>query len=270
MRLRQLGTSQSIVFFAPPEVHQSIIDLRQKSYEPIDSYDVICWLVEQTCVGIEQIQPLYISQGTDFCRRNQAASDHPNFLVDPNQRDAYLNALRQTEHQTLEQLYKPRIKPKPARISNAFCPEIAGFMKEINNRRRDFRDCGNAVHGSALQEVEQEREVAFEVEAVREVQKPIHFPPLLFPGLHKDIRRFVETGRLAAGRGGYEHAFSALRRTALGLKYGFRSEAITSNLFVSKEFARTVSMPLGRVDDNFIVSGEMLVCYAMAYLDRLF
>lgn len=270
MRLRQLGTSQSIVFFAPPEVHQSIIDLRQKFYEPIDSYDVICWLVEQTCVGIEQIQPLYISQGTDFCRRNQAASDHPNFLVDPNQRDAYLNALRQTEHQTLEQLYKPRIKPKPARISNAFCPEIAGFMKEINNRRRDFRDCGNAVHGSALQEVEQEREVAFEVEAVREVQKPIHFPPLLFPGLHKDIRRFVETGRLAAGRGGYEHAFSALRRTALGLKYGFRSEAITSNLFVSKEFARTVSMPLGRVDDNFIVSREMLVCYAMAYLDRLF
>lgn len=270
MRLRQLGTSQSIVFFAPPEVHQSIIDLRQKSYEPIDSYDVIRWLVEQTCVGIEQIQPLYISQGTDFCRRNQAASDHPNFLVDPNQRDAYLNALRQTEHQTLEQLYKPRIKPKPAKISNTFCPEIAGFMKELNNRRRDFRDLGNAVHGSALQEVEQEREVAFEVEAVREVQKPIHFPPLLFPGLHKDIRRFVETGRLTAGQGGYEHAFSALRRTALGLKYGFRSEAITSNLFVSKEFARTVSMPLGRVDDNFIVSREMLVCYAMAYLDRLF
>ena len=142
-------------------------------------------------------------------------------------------------------------------------------MKELNNRRRDFRDLGNAVHGSALQEVEQEREVAFEVEAVRKVQKPIHYPPLQFPGLHKDIRRFVETGRLAAGCGGYEHAFSALRRTALGLKYGFRSEAMISNLFVSKEFAKTVKMPMGRLNDNFIVSREMLDCFTKAYLDIL-
>ena len=262
MRLRQLGTSQSIVFFALPEVHQSIIDLYQKKYyESIDSYDVICWLVEQTCVGIKQIQPLYISQGTDFCRRSQAASDHPNFLIDANERDACLNALRQSEHQILEQLYKPRIKPKPAKVSNAFCPEISGFMKELNNRRRDFRDLGNAVHGSALQEVEQEREVAFEVEAVREVQKPTHYSPLKFPGLHKDIRRFAETGRLAAGPGGYEHALSALGQTALGLKYGFRREAMTANLFVSKELARTVSMTLGCVNDNFIVSREMLDCH---------
>lgn len=60
MRMRQLAMSQSVVFFAPPEVNHSILDLRnEKAGDHIDSYDVICWLIEQTCSGIEQLQPLY-------------------------------------------------------------------------------------------------------------------------------------------------------------------------------------------------------------------
>src|SRR5438552_681114 len=111
MRLRQLATTQSVVFFAPPEVHQSIVDQRNKRYkDPIDSYDVICWLLQQTCDGIEQLQPLYYSQGADFCRRTQAAVNNPDFLRDTDQRATYLSALRQLERNTLEELYEPRIK----------------------------------------------------------------------------------------------------------------------------------------------------------------
>lgn len=41
MRLRQLGTTQSVSFFVPTEVHQSIADLRHKTiYQDIDSADV--------------------------------------------------------------------------------------------------------------------------------------------------------------------------------------------------------------------------------------
>ena len=255
MRLRQLATSQSVVFFAPPEVHQSILDTREKKNgDPIDSHDVICWLLEQTCSSIEQMQPLYFSHGVDFCRRSQAALDGPDILVKADQRDAYLDALRQPEKQTLEQLYKPRFKSKPATTLGPFSPEIDAFMKELNARRRDFQDTGNAVHGSALQEVEQEREVAFEVEAVREVQKPVHYSPMSFPGLHRSILCFAETGRLAAGSAGCEHVFVALRRTALGQKHGISTYATTSKLFLSKEFTRTVHMPLGRPNDNFLVS----------------
>ena len=259
MRLRQLATSQSVVFFAPPEVHQSILDLRKKKFgDPIDSHDVICWLLEQTCSSIEQIQPLYYSHGADFCRRTQAALDNPDFLVKADQRDAYLDALRQIEKQTLEQQYKPRLKSKPATNLGPFSPDIAAFMRELNTRRKAFQDHGDAVHGSALQEVEQEREVAFEVEAVREVQKPVHYSPMSFSRLHRDIISFAETGRLAAGSGGYEHAFAALRRTALGLKYGIGSEATASRFLVSKEFTRTVNMPLGRPNDNFLVGRTVL------------
>jgi hypothetical protein len=47
-------------------------------------------------------------------------------------------------------------------------------MKELGIRRKAFQDTGNAVHSSALQEVEQEKEVAFEVETICEVQKQEH------------------------------------------------------------------------------------------------
>ena len=163
MRLRQLGTTQSITFFAPPEVHQSIIDLRKKKLsDPLYSYDVVCWLLEQTCHGIEQLQPLYFSQGADFCRRAQAALDYPEFAANSQQREAYLASLRQIEQQTLEQLYGHNTKPKPSTSLGKLSPRIAVFMKELNTRRKGFQDTGNAVHGSALQEVEQEREVAYE------------------------------------------------------------------------------------------------------------
>jgi len=163
MRLRQLGTSQSITFFAPPEVHQSILDLRKKKLgDPLYSHDVIYWLLEQTCSGIEQLQPLYFSQGASFCRRAQAALDHPEFVANPQQREAYLGSLRQVEQQTLEQLYGHNTKAKPSIPLGKLSPRIAVFMKELNTRRKGFQDTGNAVHGSALQEVEQEREVAYE------------------------------------------------------------------------------------------------------------
>lgn len=254
MRLRQLATTQSIVFFAPPEVHQTILDSRKKKHgDPINSFDVIVWLLEQTCDGIEQLQPLYFSQGVDFCRRTQAACDNADFLLDAAQRDTYLNILRQAEQQTLKQLYEPRTKSSSTSFQ-ASSPEVIGFMKELKARRKGFQDTGNAVHGSALQEVEQEREVAFEVESVREIQKPVHYSPLKFPGLHRDILGFVKNGRLAAGLGGYEQVFVALRRTALGQKYGINDSATESKLYVSAEFLRTVNLTAGRPLDNFQVS----------------
>ena len=259
MRLRQLATSQSVMFFAPPEVHQCILDLRKKKHgDIIDSYDVICWLLEQTCDGIEQLQPLYYSQGADFCRRTQAACENPGYLVEADQRDAYLLVLRQKETQTLKQLYEPRIHPKTITSNQTLSPKVAEFMKELKSLRKGFQDTGDAVHGSALQEVEQEREVAFEVEAVRELQKQVHYSPLLFSGLHTDIEGFVKTGRLVTGSAGYEQVFVTLRRTALGLKYRISGGATASRLYVSAEFTRTVRLPQGRTNDNLLVSAKLV------------
>ncbi|KAJ6256008.1 hypothetical protein Dda_9302 [Drechslerella dactyloides] len=254
MRLRQLGTTQSVVFFAPPEVHQSIVDTQQKQFrEEVDSRDVITWLLHQTCAGIEQLQPLYFSQGMDFCRRVQATSDNPEFLDDPVQLKTYLNTLKQSEQQTLRQMYEPRQNQQKGANIESPSTEIARFMDELKIRRRGFQDTGEAVHGSALQEVEQEREVAFEVESVREVQKPVHFTPFKFPGLHKDLLTFLHSGRLLVGAGGYEPAFSALRRICtLGEKYHVDYNATSGYLYVSTEFTKTVRTYSSKFDDNFL------------------
>lgn len=255
MRLRQLATTQSVVFFSPPEVHQSILDLRNKNpQDKLDSADVIAWLLEQTCNGIEQLQPLYFSQGSDFCRRAQAALDNPDCIADSDQRETYLASLRQVEQQTLEQLYGVGTKLKSRPAPGTFCPDVNVFMKELNRQRKTFHDTGDAVHGSALQEVEQEREVAYEVEVVRVLQTPVLHRHLTFPGLHKDITNFVKTGRLAADSAGFEPAINALRRTALGRKFGVSSRGTSGKLFMSTEFTRTIHLPFGRSNDSFHVS----------------
>lgn len=200
MRLRQLATTQSVIFFAPPEVNQSILDCVKKIHgNYLDSYDVICWLLEQTCVGIELMQPLYYSQGIDYCRRVQAAADNVDFLTNADQREQYLDTLRQKEQLSLHQLYGIKTKTKTVIGASELKSQTASFVKELNAMRRSFRDTGDAVHHTALQEVEQEREVAYEVETVREVQKPIHYAAWSFPGLEKDIVTFVRTGRIPAG-----------------------------------------------------------------------
>ncbi|KAF3491028.1 uncharacterized protein GIQ15_00545 [Arthroderma uncinatum] len=253
MRLRQLGTTQSITFFAPPEVHQSILDSRQKpSFVPVDSVDVVYWLLIQTCIGIEQIQPLYFSQGMDFSRRTQAALENPKCLIDQNQRQQYCRTLRQEEMQTLEELFKPALKAKSKTATGAYAPEIAKFVKALQQRRKGFQDFGDAVHSSALQEVEQEREVAYEVEAIREVQKPTRFKALAFPGLHEDIKNFCHTGMLTPYSSGYQQAFISLRNTGLGQRHGINSNATSSNLLVSKEFLRTVRLPDDQYNDNYV------------------
>ncbi|KAL3421378.1 hypothetical protein PVAG01_07823, partial [Phlyctema vagabunda] len=159
MRLRQLGTTQSVLFLAPPEVHQNILDVCGKNWaDTIDSSDVIYWLLEQTCDAIESLQPLYYSQGVDFCRRSQAALDLPDFLTEHDQREDYLDILRQKEQQTLAQLYKPSARSKAISKFTPASPQLATYIKDLNMRRKNFHDNGKAVHGSALQEVEQERE----------------------------------------------------------------------------------------------------------------
>ncbi|KAI1501698.1 hypothetical protein F5X99DRAFT_189010 [Biscogniauxia marginata] len=253
MRLRQLGTTQSVTFFAPPEVNQSIRDLCRKKDDDTntDSSDVIRWLINNTCDGIEQLQPLYYAQGIDFCNRMQAAVDYPDFLIDDEQRTAYIQAIRQTERQTLQQLYGPQTKVKtpPGPRSNA---KIAEFSRELEARKKSFRDTGQAVHASALQEVEQEREIEYEVENVRQVKKPPSYTPHTFPGLHRDLGIFARTGRVPAGSDVFIPVFTALARTGLGKKYKVNRDVGSTQLFITTEFERTVKFVTELNNDNYM------------------
>ncbi|KAH8725994.1 hypothetical protein GQ44DRAFT_771576 [Phaeosphaeriaceae sp. PMI808] len=253
MRLRQLATTQSLSFFAFPETHQSILDVCEMNYnDQIDSSHVVRWLLEQTCRANEQLQSLYISQGTDFCNRTSAAWENDAFLTDVTHRKAYIDVLQHPEQQTLEELYGGFVDNSrshtPTSSETPF-PQILNFVDELQNLRRANDDNSNAMHSSALEEVEQEREVEFQVEEVREVQRPVHYKARRFKEIHPVISEFVRSGVLS-GEEGYEHVSSAVSRTLIGQK--FNPISGKSQLFLSAEFMKTIKGGTHGIMDNFL------------------
>ncbi|KAH7082745.1 hypothetical protein BKA63DRAFT_433265 [Paraphoma chrysanthemicola] len=256
MRLRLLGKSQAVTFFSPPEVHQSILDLRKAAkaspFIPLSSVDVIRWLLDQSCNAIEQLEPLYFNQGINFLHRAQAKLEYPDYLDDTESRDAYLEVVRSKELQTLQQLYGPKHQQRsPAIKISTFAACLRGFVSDVLQRRKDFQDRGFAVHSSALEEVEQEREVEFEVESVREVQPPVHFKAFKVPKLHQDLENLATTGTMPASSDALQPAIYALQKTDLATKHATITAAnAAARLLVSTQFTRTVST--NEPNDNFL------------------
>jgi hypothetical protein len=138
------------------------------------------------------------------------------------------------------------VGPISTRQLQAFADQLA---QTTDNR--------GAIQTGALEEVEQEREVQVQVEQVRQVQKPLRYKALPFPGLHPIISHFARTGVLetelaSQDASGFEHAFVYVAKTSLGRRFGVRETG--SSLFVSKEFGKTVEFRKdGNVADNFLV-----------------
>ncbi|KAL7793170.1 hypothetical protein V8C37DRAFT_415984 [Trichoderma ceciliae] len=258
MRLRQLGTTQSVIFFAPPEVDMSIKDTCKKllqTQQRIQSPHIIFWLLEQTCRANEDLQPLFLAQGMDFCRRANALLQYPEFLTSASEKSSLLKLLHQPEHQTLDQLY--------GSASNGTSTQLLGQMQSLRLQRFADRlsryDNAGVSRVEALGEVEQEREVEIQLEAVREVQKPIQYAALSFPGLQPSIVEFSKTGELDANDTGFIHAFDYIAETMIGKKFGIRNTG--SRLFVSREFGRTIALPKRdkTVGDRFLRPVEWIL-----------
>ncbi|OTA08196.1 hypothetical protein A9Z42_0091570 [Trichoderma parareesei] len=260
MRLRQLGSSQSLAFFAPPEVDISIKETCSKynmrsTEQSIGSPEVIFWLLEQTCQANEDLRPLFLAQGRDFCRRENALLQYPQFLNSSIFRSKLLKLLQQSEHQTLGQLY--------GATSNRGSSQQHGPLKsrQLQKYADALGGCEDTVMSSleVLGEVEQERQVEVQVEAVREVEKPVHYQPLKFSGLSEVILNFMRTGVLETSVTETIPAFDYIGRTTVGKKFGICSRG--SRLFVSREFCRTIVLPKAdkTVGDRFLRPVEWIL-----------
>lgn len=103
MRLRQLGTTQSVAFLAPPEVYRSILDVRRAHTHELPrpviltSVDVVRWLLEQSCKANEQMMALHFSQCQDFCRRTDIVWKYTNFATNRQHLEKVLEVVRQGE-----------------------------------------------------------------------------------------------------------------------------------------------------------------------------
>ncbi|KAF1931308.1 uncharacterized protein M421DRAFT_56909 [Didymella exigua CBS 183.55] len=249
MRLRLLGQSQSVVFYSPAEVHQSILDRLNKSaaFRP-DSAAVLFWVFGQTCDILEHQEPSYFAQALQYMQQKQAKISYPFFLNNEHSRSEFLSAVLQKEALTIKDMYQPGSSRRTGlNKPSAWDASLQADVKLLQDRQKQFQDNGSAVHASVLEEVEieQEREleieVEHEVENVREAQQPPRFRALPVSKLHPDVEHFVEFGRLVAGSCAYHPVFSALSRTDTGLKRSV-SSSMPSNLWVTEQFSRTVDV----------------------------
>ncbi|KAM0256937.1 hypothetical protein ACHAQJ_004638 [Trichoderma viride] len=257
MRLRQLRTTQSVTFFAPPEVDMSIKDICGKRFpikDRIESPHVIFWLLEQSCKANEDLQPLFQAQGNDFCRRANAMLKYPKFLSSEPCKSGLVEVLQQQEHQTLEQLYGGSLTGSSQGPEKMLSSRLRQFVERLSQH-----DNTGAWKIDAFGEVEQERELEVQLETVREVQRPIRYAALAFPGLDLRIFGFLSTGELDIAGGGISHAFDYIAETEVGKKHGIRSTG--SRLFVSKEFGRTIvlSQKNRNVGDRFLRPVEWIL-----------
>jgi hypothetical protein len=186
----------------------------------------------------------------------QAAKTYKKFLSSSDHRKAFMEVLQQPEQQDLEDLYSAKVLQPDVHSSKlALTGKLLDFQQDLRKRQLASRNAINSIKSSALEEVEQEREVAFQVEEEREVQRPRRMRALHYPGLHEAIRTFVSTGNLS-GEGGFTEASSVLFGTKARMKYGIDANQLLGHLYVSREFLYTVELKKKMFSDNFTVSSN--------------
>ncbi|KAG5659115.1 hypothetical protein KAF25_000317 [Fusarium avenaceum] len=243
MRLRQLATTQSVSFIAPPEVYTSVLSLRSTHSRNVaasrylTSTDVVHWLLEQSCEASDNMMSLHIAQGFDFCRRTDALLEFRKSSQNKNKTNELLQKAQQPEGQTLEQLYGPKqqssssLKPFNSKVIQDFAKDLSELEADLVKHRR-------RAYSSAFDEVEQQREVEFEVHQLREKQNPARFTALDFPGLDNALVQFCEKPEVGLASLHLLQALDFIGNTHLGRKYSIKGASL--KLFVSKEFCKTV------------------------------
>ncbi|KAI9666766.1 MAG: hypothetical protein M1831_001542 [Alyxoria varia] len=256
MRLRQLGSTQQVTFFAPPEVHAEIQALRKARGANVTetpcSADVIYWTWENTCKNIKQYQPLFVSQGLNFCERVSASFENPHFLDNANHRERYVRALEQPEEYSLRQLYYPETQKKHAERQYSL-PALNSYAKELDEMRNRFQGTVTAVQAYSVQEAEQEREMEVEVEQVRQIQKPAHMKAQTHE-LHRDVEFFAEFGTLTSNAECCRHVSDIMaKETEAGSKkHRIDPAAIKTNLYATKDFQQTVELGTWELNDFYL------------------
>lgn len=181
---------------------------------------------------------LHIAQGFDFCRRTDALLDFRKSSQKKTKRDKLLQETQQPEGQTLEQLYGPRGKTLSTALKAFNSTHLQNFVKDLHELEADLVKYKRRACSLAFDEVEQEREVEFEVHQLREKQNPTHLTALTFPGLENALVQFCEEPEVGLDSLDFIPALDLIGNTYLGLKHGIKGGS--SKLFVSKEFSRIV------------------------------
>jgi len=255
MRMRNLGQSQSVAVFAPPEVHRSILETLNKTEESLDIADVVQWTLHQSCTQIETNKPLWVMRGLNHTKRQLAQkafeTGHTDFngaTQDPLRLNTFLEKVRDREAQSLHEMYLENTSDA-SRLPYDLDENLEGAVAKA--LIQEWRALGSAaLKDSSLQE-EQEREVAQEIEQEREIQRPPAVNAHRHKTVHPSIKEFVRTGK--STRKLFESsvglAFEVLRETTAA---SVMEKGPIGKIHATQDFSQTVVLERGDSMDNYL------------------
>ena len=227
MRMRRLGRGHSVMFFAPPEVDQSIRDVARKKDLNIrvTTVDVLCWTIHETWADIQHWAPYWAQQGMSHKSRYNAWSQFCNNDLTPEQLST---AWLQPELKSLTHLYAPRESRDTQRDLSALDPGI----------QQRCKDLGILSLPSAQMEEECEREVNREREHEREVERPPRARPAKH-FLHPDVVAFVRTGVIPPLHSGsaFRSIFTTLEKRSTATR---EADVWSTSILATADFCRTI------------------------------
>ncbi|KAH8801966.1 hypothetical protein DL96DRAFT_1475929 [Flagelloscypha sp. PMI_526] len=184
MRMRQLASGQTLVFFAPPEVDNAIRIASNKTMNDLITVeDVVMWAMLETCRDIEHNAPVWAIQGLDYQQRRNALDAYKSRENLASLRETWL----QPETKSLHDMFHPEVQDE--RLHRAF--DIPALEKNLTR----LGITHHTIHSSNMDE-EQEREVTHEVEAEPEISPPAPLIPVE-PFFNRALIRLVCNGELS-------------------------------------------------------------------------
>lgn len=208
MRMRKLGSGQSVVFYVPDEIRTKIVNATGNyNNAEITVPDVLEWAIFETIHDLKRNIPVWAAQGRRFVQQKA--------LWEESMTDLTYNIDRSMARKFLEKEAKTiehRYRPNSAARGHSSTPVLDNpMMDQITQRCQDF-DSSDSLF-VPLDE-EQERQLAPEVEEERQIEPP--HPAV--PARHRidtGVLNFVSTGEIPEeGNNGFRSAFESLSFTS--------------------------------------------------------
>jgi len=236
MRMRKLGQGQAVTFIVPAEIETKILEVtNKKEGEAISVEDVLIWSISETLMDLRKTLPLWATQGIrhDWQETIWQATKRKN-TYEMTSKDA--KHFLEDETQTLNDRYRPHSAPQPLLATSAAPPNTS--IRAILDRCKKFNVLN--FEETTLQE-EQERELAPELEAERQTERPEALPSKKHQ-LCEELRMFVRTGKVQ--RGVFRPAFQAFAQTSAAADVNLAH--FPSDILATDDFMRTVQLPTVR------------------------
>lgn len=240
MRMRKLGSGQSVVLLVPEEIESKIRERTGRSSDlPIGVDDVLCWSIGETWGDLRKSMPSWAVQGERFERTKGLLRGTATPV-------GQLRKYLEEESQTLQRRYNPHCHNRGIESLFRECDRSNTNISDIITRCEVFSAMSSSAAG--LNE-EQERELAPEVEEERQIERP----PRLIPRRHKvhyALWRLAQTGDLLLNEEAFRPAFQGLVSTSAAKL--FEAAQFPADVLVTTDFMHTVEEPASASQHSFV------------------